>query len=70
MGHKGHIFTNVQGLTEALIIGQFLPKRYQKKRYLMGYKSLKEFLKNIWLSINSRPAKIRSVHAYEVIWIQ
>ena len=42
MGYIGHIFMNVQGLTEALTIGQFLPKSYQKKRYLMGYKSLKD----------------------------
>ena len=35
---KSH-FTNVQGLTEALIIGKCLLKRYQKKHYLIGYKS-------------------------------
>ena len=27
------------------------------------------FKKNIWCNINSRPAKIRSEHTYEVLWI-
>ena len=42
MGHMSHFHNFHEGLIEALIIGQFLSKRYQKKRYLMGYKSLKD----------------------------
>ena len=32
IGQKRHISMNLQGLTEAMIIVQFLPKRYQKER--------------------------------------
>ena len=53
---------NLKGLTEALIIGQFRPKIYHKKHYLMECKFLLDFFQKNWFCVNSRPAKILWIH--------
>ena len=52
-GHKSQIFTNLQGLTEALIIGQFLLKMYQKSVIAKAKNFCKWFFKHIWLNVKS-----------------
>ena len=48
IGHRSHNFVNLEGLNESLIIGQFLPKRYQKKSYSIAYNSLSEYFSKIF----------------------
>ena len=64
IGHKSQIFKHLQEVNDALIIVQFLPKRYQKNRYLIGYKScvVRFFSKKNISSVTSKIIAILSLY--------
>ena len=55
------IFSDLHRLTMAPIYDQFGCKRYQKKRYQVGFK-FSYFFQIVLFYVNARPSKIRSLH--------